>query len=195
LQFGVEQAWRNKIRGVSKRMKRILVVLILLSAFPAFAQDKKPATLRSILLEQLRTTHNEKDWFVPPNVAVEGLTPEQAAWTDKSGNHAVGQLANHLVFWNSRELAKFKGEQSPKFDGNNDETFNSFDAKSWAATVHQLDRVMLELEKFVESADEATLAKYASEIAHIGTHNAYHTGQMIYIRKQQGVWDPAKGVK
>ena len=100
-----------------------------------------------------------------------------------------------LVFWNSRELAKFKGEQPAKFNGNNDETFNKFDAKSWAATVKQLDEVMTNIEKFVESANEATLAKFASEIAHIGTHNAYHTGQMIYARKQQGVWDPAKGVK
>jgi uncharacterized damage-inducible protein DinB len=176
-------------------MKPMLIFLMMLIALPTLAEDKKPVTLKSILLEQLRTTHGEKDWFVPPNVAVEGLTPEQAAWHDKSGNHSVGQLANHLVFWNSRELAKFKGEQPEKFSGNNDETFNNFDAKSWAATVKQLDKVMADLEKFVESADDAALAKYASEIAHIGTHNAYHTGQMIYIRKQQGAWDPARGVK
>lgn len=29
----------------------------------------------------------------------------------------------------------------------------------------------------------------------MGTHNAYHTGQIIYIRKQQGWWDEKKGVK
>jgi uncharacterized damage-inducible protein DinB len=176
-------------------MKQILLLVFLFSVVPTQAQDKTPATLRSILLEQLRTTHNQDDWFVAPNIAVDGLTPEQAAWTEGKGNHSVGQLANHLVFWNSRELAKFKGETPANFNGNNDETFNKFDAKSWAATVQQLDQVMTDLEKFVESADEATLAKYASELARIGTHNAYHTGQMIYARKQQGAWDPAKGVK
>ena len=179
-------------------MKHMLVLMMmLLLACSGQAQDKKapPATLKGILLEQLRTTHKDKDWFVPPSIAVEGLTAEQAAWKDSSGNHSIGQLANHLVFWNSRELARFRGEQPPKFDGNNDETFNSFDAKSWAATVQQLDRVMTDLEKFVEAADATTLAKFGSEIAHIGTHNAYHTGQMIYIRKLQGSWDPANGVK
>ncbi len=176
-------------------MRQTLLLVFLFSVVPTQAQDKAPATLRSILLEQLRTTHNQDDWFVAPNIAVEGLTPEQAAWTEGKGNHSVGQLANHLVFWNSRELAKFKGETPAKFNGNNDETFNKFDAKSWAATVQQLDQVMTDLEKFVESADEATLTKYASELARIGTHNAYHTGQMIYARKQQGAWDPAKGVK
>jgi len=54
---------------------------------------------------------------------------------------------------------------------------------------------MSELEKFVESADEATLQKDASTIAHIGTHNAYHIGQIIYIRREQGSWNPEKGVK
>ena len=176
-------------------MRQVLLLLFLFSAVPVHAQDKPPATLRGILLDQLRTTHNKEDWFVPPKIAVEGLTPEQAAWTDGKGNHSVGQLANHLVFWNSRELSKFKGEQPAKFDGNNDETFNKFDAKSWAATVKQLDEVLTSIEKFVESADEPTLAKFANEIAHVGAHNAYHTGQMIYARKQQGVWDPAKGVK
>ena len=31
--------------------------------------------------------------------------------------------------------------------------------------------------------------------AHIGVHNAYHIGQMVYVRKEQGSWDPEKGVK
>jgi len=176
-------------------MKRILVLLFLSLSFLAHAEEQKPMTLKEVLLEQLKTTHNNKDWFVPANVAVEGLTPEQANWTDGKGNHSVGQLAYHLVFWNQQELAKFKGEQPAKFSGNNDETFDKFDAKSWAATVKQLDDVMTALEKAVEQADDAKLSKWASMIAHVGTHNAYHIGQMIYVRKEQGSWDPAKGVK
>jgi uncharacterized damage-inducible protein DinB len=180
-------------------MKNLLAILLLSVPLVAFAQDskpdQKPPTLRSILLEQLKTTHNDKDWFVPANVAVEGLTADQANWTDGHGNHSIGQLAYHLVFWNSQSLAKFKGETPSKFSGNNDETFNNFDAKKWNETVQQLDKVMTDLEKFVESADEKTLEKHASTIAHIGTHNAYHVGQIIYIRRQQGSWNPEKGVK
>ena len=48
---------------------------------------------------------------------------------------------------------------------------------------------------FVEGADDKQLASYASEIAHIGTHNAYHIGQIVFVRKEQGSWDPEKGVK
>jgi len=178
-------------------MKPVSILLLLLLPLSGYAQDKKgpPPTLRSILLEQLRTTHNQKEWFVPANTAVEGLTAEQASWKDGSGNHSVGQLANHLVFWNREELVKFKGEPPVKFSGDNNETFNNFDAKKWAETVKQLDDVMTEWEKAVEGADDKKLEEWASTIAHIGTHNAYHIGQIIYVRKLQGSWDPEKGVK
>jgi uncharacterized damage-inducible protein DinB len=181
-------------------MKSILVFAVVSLSLCAFAQDqektpKVPPTLKSVLLEQLRTTHNQKDWFVDANTAVAGLTPEQASWRDGKGNHSIGQLAYHLVFWNQQELAKLRGETPAKFDGNNDETFDSFDAKKWANTVHQLDQVMTDLEKEVEAADDKKLEKWSSTIAHIGTHNAYHVGQIVYIRKLQGSWDPEKGVK
>jgi uncharacterized damage-inducible protein DinB len=175
---------------------RLAVVAVLLSlSSPAFPQEQKPMTLKAVLLEQLRSTHNKAEWFVPANTAVAGLTPAQASWTDKSGNHSVGQLANHLVFWDRESLAKFKGEKPPAFDGNNDETFNNFDAKTWDQTVKELDQVMTEWEQAVEAADDTKVAVWASTIAHVGAHNAYHIGQMVYVRKLQGVWDPDKGVK
>jgi uncharacterized damage-inducible protein DinB len=177
-------------------MKRIVCCFLLALAWPAFSQQAKgPTTLKGVLLEQLRTTHNVKEWFVPANTAVAGLTAEQARWTDGSGNHSVGQLANHLIFWNSQELARFKGEKPAKFDGNNDETFNSFDSKQWDATVKKLDEVLTAWEKAVEAADDQKIQTFASEIAHVGAHNAYHIGQIIYVRKLQGVWDPNNGVK
>jgi len=39
------------------------------------------------------------------------------------------------------------------------------------------------------------LALNATLISHISTHNAYHTGQILYFRKIQGSWNPANGVK
>src|SRR5882757_6605823 len=107
------------------KMRLVCLEMVLSLACAAYAQQPKATTLKAVLLEQLRSTHNKAEWFVPANTAVAGLTPAQASWTDKSGNHSVGQLANHLVFWDRESLAKFKGEKPAKFDGNNDETFNN----------------------------------------------------------------------
>jgi uncharacterized damage-inducible protein DinB len=177
-------------------MKRVAILVLWAMAIPTFAQDQKLApTLKSILLDQFRSTHNNSDWFVCANVAVAGLTPEQASWADGKGNHSVGQLANHLVFWNEQQVAKLTGTAPSKYSGNNDETFNSFDSKSWNETVKRLDTVLTELEKLVESADEAKLRAIAPGIAHVNTHNAYHIGQIVFVRKEQGSWDASKGVK
>jgi uncharacterized damage-inducible protein DinB len=160
------------------------------------AQNKKPpTTLRGVLLEQLKTTHDAEDWFVPARIAVDGLTAEQARWSPGKGNHSVGQLAYHLWFWNTRELADFKGEKAAAFSGNNEETFDNFSDAQWNDLVKKLDQVMTDWEKAVESADDTKLSEKASLVAHVGAHNAYHIGQMIYVRKLQGVWNPAQGVK
>jgi len=177
-------------------MKRVAILVLWAIAIPVFAQDQKPApTLKSILLDQLRSTHNNSDWFVCANVAVAGLTPEQASWTDGKGNHSVGQLTYHLVFWNEQQLSKLTGTAPAKYSGNNDETFKNFDNKSWSETVKRLDKVLTDLEKLVENADEAKLKEIAPGIAHVNTHNAYHIGQIVFVRKEQGSWDPNKGVK
>jgi uncharacterized damage-inducible protein DinB len=190
-------------------MKRFATGLLLVMAAPVLApvqverqalaaaqdnQSKKPTTLRDLLLSELRSTHTNAEWFVPANTAVKGLTAEQASWTDGKGNHSVGQLAYHLVFWNRRNLEHLKGEKSPQFSGNNDETFTKFDTKTWDDTVRQLDDVMKELENWVQTADEAKLKENAQTFTHISTHNAYHVGQIIFVRKEQGSWDPKNGV-
>ena len=176
-------------------IKRVPFFLLLLLAISVSAQNKKPTTLREVLLAELKSTHGAEEWFVPANIAVKGLTAEQASWTDGKGNHSVGQLAYHLVFWNRRNLEALKGEKPEKFSGNNDETFDQFDGKKWNETVQQLDEVMNELEKWVETADEAKLKESAQMFTHISTHNAYHIGQIIYVRKEQGSWDPKNGVR
>ena len=196
-------------RRLTPSLLRLPVMLLAATLATTLARTQAakppqpPPTLRSILLAQLRSTHNQADWFVPVNTAVAGLTADQAKWvpTDAAGkvdpnaNHSVGMLAYHLLFWNTNSLAKLKGEKAPPVPSNNDETFNQFDAATWSKTVHDLDAVLTALEDLVAHADDTTLVKIAPTIANISTHNAYHTGQILYVRKLQGSWNPSNGVK
>lgn len=175
----------------------VLFSLILSFSFQCQAQNQKepPATLRSLLMHELQTTHNKADWFVPINTAIDGLTAEQASWQPKSDLHSAGQLAYHLLFWNRRTLHDLKGEPQEKFNGPNDETFDKFDAKQWNDIVKQLDQLMTDYETFVQSVDDQKLATIATQVGNVCTHNAYHVGQIVYVRKLQGSWNPEKGVK
>jgi len=174
----------------------LLLLLTAMSTLSLSAQGQpQSATLRSLLLHELRTTHNKAEWFVPINTAVEDLTAEQANWQPPNGGHSAGQLAYHLLFWNRRNLNNFRGIKNEKFTGDNKETFDKFDNKQWADIVKQLDQVMTDLEKLVETADDQQLAKWADTIGNLCAHNAYHVGQIVYVRKLQGTWNPDKGVK
>ena len=54
-------------------MRKIIALTLLSRSLVAVAQDQKkgqkPPTVRSLLLEQLKATHINKDWFVPANIA------------------------------------------------------------------------------------------------------------------------------
>jgi uncharacterized damage-inducible protein DinB len=178
-------------------MKRLVFLLCAALTLSAIAQNKKPPTdLRGVLLEQLRTTNNQEDWFVPVSVAVDGLTAEQAQWKPAGKDaHSVGQLAYHIWYWDTRSLNTFKGIKNAPFDGNNNETFDNFDAAQWNDLVKKLNQEMADWEAAVQAADDAKLAANASLIAHIGAHRAYHVGQILYVRKLEGAWNPDKGVK
>lgn len=176
-------------------MKYLFAFIILFQALAVKAQTNAAPTLKSILIEQLKTSHNVKDWFVPVDTAIAGLTAEQANWKDSSENHSIAQLTTHLIFWNTQILDKFKSIKPEAFNGNNKETFSPVDENSWAAIVKRLDSVLTAIEDAVNTADETKLKSWYSTIAHIGTHNAYHTGQIIYIRKMKGWWNAENGVK
>ena len=112
------------------------------------------------------------------------MTADQAMWKEGTVNHSVGQLANHLLFWNRQQLDKFKGKNAEPFNGNNDETFNSFDKDSWTKVVAQLDAVLTEWETAIEKSDDTKLKSWYEIIGHISTHNAYHTGQIAFTIRQ-----------
>jgi hypothetical protein len=176
-------------------MKQALIAICTCLLLTAHAQKDTTVSLKSILLEQLRTTHNVKDWFVPADSAIAGLTATQAMWKDSTENHSIAQLTTHLIFWNEQILAKFKGEKPAAFNGDNKETFSGVNETTWPQTVQKLDSVLNEIEKAVMAADEKKLKASYSTLYHVGTHNAYHTGQILYIRKMKDWWDDEKGVK
>jgi DinB superfamily len=174
-------------------MRTIIIAAFLgVGILAAAQQPKTVSTLKTVLLQELRDTHNEKNWFVSEKEATAGLTPEQAAWSDGK-NHSVGQLVQHLNYWNSANLAKLKHEPARKVPSN-DPTFD-FEPKQWPTALSQFDQVMQDIEHFVESSDDATLVEIAPTVALIAQHNAYHIGEMVTSRKKQGSWNPDNGVK
>lgn len=168
-------------------MKIVLAISIGLIILSCRAQNEAPS-IRSLLLEQLKQTHTEEDRFAPIHVALDGVTAEQSNWRDSSENHSIGQLVGHLIFWNERVLHAFQGNTLPDSNDDNPVTFRQYDKEEWPLAIKKLDRIQTAWEQEVLAASEEQLNEWASSILKVCSHNAYHTGQIIYTRKRNGWW-------
>ncbi|WP_273566252.1 DinB family protein [Maribacter halichondriae] len=144
--------------------------------------------VKSLLVQQLKYSHSEENWFVPIKTATDELSAQQSNWKDNTANHSIGELVSHLTFWNEMQLRAFKGEDFSNFEIDNDSTFKIYTEKEWKNLIIKLDSVQTELERLIEKANEKELSEWASDLLTMSSHNAYHTGQIIYIRKQKGWW-------
>ncbi len=163
-------------------------------------------TQKEILLGQLEACRDKNHWFVAMSGALKGLNAEHAAAASKNDTHSVREILYHVVYWNERYLQRFKGRETPD-PGDNDETFSLVNAgkneADWRELVERFDSVMKGWEKAISEADEAALvapvrkestASWHSALADMMIHTAYHIGQIVTLRKLQGIWDPAQGV-
>jgi hypothetical protein len=172
-----------------------LATLAVIFLLTACSSKHESSELKSFLGEHLKNSYDKKNWYVPLKIATEGLTAEQANWKDSAGNHSIGELVSHLIFWNERNLIAFQGNKPPDFSGNNEETFQKFTATNWEEALSKLDSTHSMLDDMIGNATPDQIKEWSSDVANISSHNAYHTGQIIYIRKLKGWWDGAKGVQ
>lgn len=175
-------------------MKKLLLISLSLLLFSCGKKISSPP-VQELISEQLKNSHSNSEWFVSFNQAVKGLTVDQANWKDSTENHSISQLSSHLLFWNKRILKAFKRENVEEFEGENTETFSLLDSVAWEKTKGDLDQVMIELEEAVANATPEQLEGWTSSLANVASHNAYHTGQILYIRKMKGWWDSTQGVQ
>ena len=147
--------------------------------------------VKELLLAQLNACH-ENTWFVSLLNSIDGLTEEQANWKPNETTNSIFEIVNHLLFYNQRFLNRFKDIPNDKNVDNN--TFKNKEELNWNDTVKWINEIMSEWKDAVKEADTNKLDDRASELAHLTIHTTYHTGQIIYIRKLQGIWNPKNGV-
>ena len=173
-------------------MKTCMIAIALTMLYGCAAKEDN-APLRTILLEQLKNSYDHKNWYVSLKYATEDLTAEQANWKDSTNNHSIAEIVSHLIFWNERNLLAFQGKDLPDYNDNNKETFTRYTSKDWSAALSRLDSIQTSLYEIVEEASPGQLSKWSSDVANISSHNAYHTGQILFIRKMKGWWEDGKG--
>jgi uncharacterized damage-inducible protein DinB len=162
-------------------------------------------SVKTVLLEQYDRCYNENGWFVAVRNAIDGLTVEQAVWKPHPSINCIRESLSHVMYYNHAYLERFKGVDYKYDVTNNDETFSTGESSDadWQNDIARFDEVMKEWRSLIAASDESKFsesvsaenpATWAELIANVNAHNAYHGGQIVLLRKLQGVWDEESGV-
>jgi uncharacterized damage-inducible protein DinB len=155
------------------------------------------AQAREVLADQLSANANDPSWYIPFSESVADLSEEDAFWKPNGESNSIAEMVQHLLYWNEAWQKRYqKGHVNavPPI-GSNDESFVIPENKSFSELKERLLEVLLQwqdllsqekLEMEVEGFPEP--AEWWAIIGNMSTHNAYHIGQIVYVRKLQGSW-------
>ncbi|MFC9709614.1 DinB family protein [Paenibacillus sp. NPDC056933] len=159
-------------------------------------------TAKDLLLIQKDDTWDQCNWIVPLSKALEGLTAEQAAWVPSSGGLSIWQLVNHMYYYNQRLLNRIQGvTPSGTPAENNDSTFGDSgdpsDIRGWRKLMQDTTQLAGQLRDQLATLQESDLEapymnsdeKWSHALARWVLHDAYHAGQIVLLRRQQGSWN------
>lgn len=147
-----------------------------------------------LLLNVLDSTFDKESWYAPFKHAIEGLTAEQANWKPPGkATKTIWENVNHLIYYKERLAANLEGrEWTNNLDG--DETFSltnqSNDDEEWKKVVERAENAQRNLRQALRAISVEKLDQHSLEgkLLDIMLHDAYHTGQIIQLRKMQGSW-------
>ncbi|EOQ10849.1 MULTISPECIES: DinB family protein [unclassified Bacillus (in: firmicutes)] len=147
-----------------------------------------------LLLNVLDSTFDKESWYAPFKHAIEGLTAEQAMWKPSGEEtNTIWENVNHLIYYKERLAANLEGrEWKHNLDGN--DTFyltkQSNDDEEWKKVVERSENAQHNLRHVLSAISEKEVEQNSLEgkLLNIMLHDAYHTGQIIQLRKMQGSW-------
>jgi uncharacterized damage-inducible protein DinB len=140
---------------------------------------------RDELLKLWDDAWTEGLWAASWGRSIEGLTPEQAAWTPAPGRHSIWQIVLHLCFWRDATLPRMRGQPGASDEAIARENYPTIDrvtAEAWAAARQRLRESQSRIHDAIgDSAYSTDLVIYMI------THDNYHFGQINYLRAMQGL--------
>jgi uncharacterized damage-inducible protein DinB len=157
----------------------------------ATLDDNNPVL--QFLKRQFQTTHELTEWFVCFRSAVKNLSDEQAKQRVHSALPSIFEIVTHLTYWNERHLRRIMKQPFDTALSDNDETFTRTPLTDWLPLYAKADSVFGEWLTAFATPGLFTEPDLAI-LGNIITHNAYHIGQIITIRKLQGSWNSEEGV-
>lgn len=153
--------------------------------------------VQDVILDQFLANANDPSWYLSFAETVQNLSEEEAFWRPTEDSHSIAEIVQHLIYWNETwqiryQKSDFKAVLSIE---DNNKSFIIPAHKMFNELREELLEVLLQwqdllTEKQLESDVNGfpVPAKWYDLLGNAITHNAYHIGQIVYIRKLRKSW-------
>jgi len=159
---------------------------------------------KEILIHGWDFAYDIEGWYPPLKAALKDVDLKQAQWKpDGTSSHTIGELVDHLLYYKKRFLFRLEQKDWTVIIGSNDETFHTTQyatSEEWNNAVADLGSVHQNIrERLIRLEDEdldSPLPKdpTGGQVLSLMMHDAYHTGQIILLRKLYGSWPAVRNV-
>lgn len=152
-------------------------------------------TRKDILLHAWDFSESE-GWYPPLFHALDGVDFETASWRPQGvAANTIWETVMHLAFFKDRLLHRFDGRDWTEAL-TNDSTFtvNGNSPADWEADKERIHQLHRDLRDRIAASTDADLdltfhdAPAGAQVLDLVVHDAYHTGQIILVRKLKGAW-------
>ncbi|WP_202079123.1 DinB family protein [Caldalkalibacillus salinus] len=153
---------------------------------------------KEVLSELLLANANDPSWYITFSESVEDLSEEQAFWKPNENSHSIAEIVQHLLYWNQTWQKRYQESDfnAVQSIGNNNKSFEIHANHTFNYLKDHLLEVLLRWQSLLtkEKIENDVVgfpvpAKWWALLGNVSTHNAYHIGQIVYIRKLQGSWE------
>lgn len=127
---------------------------------------------------------NGESWVAPWAKAID-LTPQQAAWTPAAGRHTIWQVVSHVIFWREYNLDLLAGKPKLPPEEVQRRNFPAPPAITGASWQQARDRLADSHRRIAAALADPSLPQ--DRLRHFLYHDAYHLGQIMYLRALQGL--------
>ncbi|SDM78278.1 DinB family protein [Sediminibacillus halophilus] len=150
--------------------------------------------VKEVLLDQFLANTNDPSWYPPFIETVENLSEEEAFWKPADESHSIAEIVQHLIYWNETWQIRYQRSdvKAVPFIGDNNKSFVVPENKRFMELRNRLVVVLLQWQDLLSEEQLKSdvngfpvSAKWYELLGNAITHNAYHIGQIVYIRKLQ----------
>ncbi|MEN2766071.1 DinB family protein [Ornithinibacillus xuwenensis] len=149
---------------------------------------------KTVLLDQLLANANDRSWYVSFQESVEGISDKEAKWKPDGASHSITEIVQHLIYWNKVWQLRYEKSNvnAVKSIEDNADSFLPSEDQNIAELKEELLKILLRWQDLItERKLESSVngfpvkAEWWALIGNTATHNAYHIGQIAYIRKMK----------